>query len=114
MKYTNCLPCNLRDMLASRTPTCWNAEPTIHGKEPFIVRVKSVRFPDGDEEYVVTDRRESFTGIFVFEENKFNITRVGVLMDRRTGTVYLLATYLGNSILRLRIDPIPDQSAFVW
>lgn len=114
MKYVNCHPVYLRDTLASRRPAGWSAEPTVHGQEPFIVRMMSILLPDGQFELVVSDRRESFTGIFLCEENKFNFALLDALIVDRLDRVYLLATYLGNSILRLRIDPLPDQDMFIW
>ncbi|KAL5512342.1 hypothetical protein ACEPAG_3334 [Sanghuangporus baumii] len=116
IKYTNCHRYNDRQALAMRIPRYWDGEPTIYGNQPFLVRVEALRFPDGKPYLVVSDRKETFTGLFQFRDDPMGYAQLMcVLQDLVVrNRIYFWAKYLGNLTLKLRIDPKPDQSMLVW
>ena len=105
-----------RECSSKRLPPIWDGEPTLYGDEPFLVRIQAVQFSTGENELVVSDRRETFAGRVFRDVDPTNYLRLSLALDdfhNRT-KAYLWTKYLGNGTLCMRIDPKPDQTRLIW
>lgn len=105
-----------KETLSKRSLPVWVGEPLLYGEEPFLVRIQAVQFTTGENQLVVSDRRETFTGMFLREANPTKYLRISLALDEfhSRRKVYLWARYLGERRLSIRIDPKPDQSRLIW
>ena len=114
MKYENYHSFfDYRNALTQRQPSFLDAEPAVHGNEPFLVKIQAVDIPDHGPALLVRDRRASFAGKFLLSTITDDAHLVELLRTH-FDVIYALATYLGHQTLRIRIDPIPDQSMLIW